>query len=100
IMQGFVGFRIPLWFRRLATMIPAAVVVAMGFDTTKALVLSQVVLSFALPLPLIALVIFTNRRSVMGEFVNNRLTGVAAIAGMLVIIGLNIVLLTQTAMAG
>jgi manganese transport protein len=98
IMQGFVGFRIPLWLRRLVTMVPAVIVVAIGFDTTKVLVLSQVVLSFALPLPLIALMIFTNRRSLMGEFVNSRLTGVAAVAGTIMIVALNVVLVAQIAM--
>ena len=98
IMQGFVGFRIPLWVRRLVTMIPAVIAVAMGIDTTKALLWSQVVLSFALPLPLIALLIFTSRRAVMGEFVNARLTTIAAGIGTVVIIALNVVLLAQTAM--
>jgi manganese transport protein len=98
IMQGFVGFRIPLWVRRLVTMIPAVIAVAIGIDTTKALLWSQVVLSFALPLPLIALLIFTSRRAVMGEFVNARLTTIAAGFGTVVIIALNVVLLAQTAM--
>ncbi len=98
IMQGFVGFRIPLWLRRLVTMIPAVIVVAIGFDTTKVLVISQVVLSFALPLPLIALMIFTNRRELMGEFVNSRFTGAAAIAATVMIVALNGVLVAQLAM--
>ncbi len=55
IMQGFVRFRIPIWLRRLVTMIPAFVVVALGVNATNALVISQVVLSIALPLPMIAL---------------------------------------------
>ena len=56
IMQGFVGFRIPIWVRRLVTMLPAFVVVGLGVDTTNALVVSQVVLSITLPLPMIALI--------------------------------------------
>jgi manganese transport protein len=100
IMQGFVGFRIPLWFRRLVTMIPAVIAIAIGLDTTKVLILSQVVLSFALPLPLIALMIFTNRRALMGEFVNGRITGAAAVAGTFVILALNVVLLAEVAMGG
>src|SRR5581483_10648713 len=68
IMQGFVGFRIPIWVRRLVTMVPAFVVVALGVNATAALVLSQVVLSFALPVPMVALVLLTRRREVMGEF--------------------------------
>ena len=96
IMQGFVGFRIPVRLRRLVTMIPAFIVVAMGVNATDALVYSQVVLSLALPAPMIALVIFTSRRDIMGEFVNSRLTVVASIIGTLVIVALNIILLLQT----
>ena len=96
IMQGFVGFRIPVWLRRLVTMIPAFIVVAMGVNATDALVYSQVVLSLALPAPMIALVIFTSRRDIMGEFVNSRLTVVTSIIGTVVIVALNIILLLQT----
>ncbi len=96
IMQGFVGFRIPVWLRRLATMLPAFVVVAMGVNATDALVYSQVVLSFALPAPVIALVLFTRDRAVMREFANGRLTDAAALAGTLVILALNAILLLQT----
>jgi manganese transport protein len=96
IMQGFIGFRIPIWVRRLVTMVPAFVVVALGVNATEALVYSQVVLSFALPIPMIALVLFTRRRDIMGGFANNRLTGVAAIVGTIIILCLNIVLLLQT----
>lgn len=96
IMQGFVGFRIPVWLRRLVTMIPAFIVVAMGVNATDALVYSQVVLSLALPAPMIALVIFTSRRDIMGEFVNCRLTVVTSIIGTVVIVALNIILLLQT----
>ena len=95
IMQGFVGFRIPIWLRRLVTMIPAFVVVALGVNATRALVLSQVVLSFALPIPMVALVLFTRRASIMGEFANGRLTSAAAIVGTVVILVLNAVLLLQ-----
>ena len=96
IMQGFVGFRIPVWLRRLVTMIPAFIVVAMGVNATDALVYSQVVLILALPAPMIALVIFTSRRDIMGEFVNSRLTVVTSIIGTVVIVALNIILLLQT----
>nr|WP_197063986.1 Nramp family divalent metal transporter [Rahnella aquatilis] len=96
IMQGFVGFRIPVWLRRLVTMIPAFIVVALGVNATDALVYSQVVLSLALPAPMIALVIFTCRRDIMGEFVNSRLTAVLSIIGTVVIVALNIILLLQT----
>ena len=96
IMQGFVGFRIPVWVRRLVTMVPAFVVVALGVNATEALVVSQVVLSFALPIPMVALVMFTRRRDIMGEFANSRLTNVAAIAGTIIVLCLNTVLLLQT----
>ncbi len=96
IMQGFIVFCIPVWVRRVVTMIPAFVVIAMGVNPTSALVISQVVLSFALPIPMIALVLFTRRRDVMGEFTNGRLTDVAAIVGTVVVLCLNIVLLLQT----
>ncbi|CAE6899574.1 Nramp family divalent metal transporter [Paraburkholderia domus] len=96
IMQGFVGFRIPIWVRRLVTMVPAFVVVGFGVNATQALVLSQVVLSFALPIPMVALVLFTRRKDIMGEFANSRLVDVAAIAGTVIILVLNLVLLLQT----
>jgi manganese transport protein len=96
IMQGFVGFRIPIWVRRLVTMVPAFVVVGLGADATNALVISQVVLSIALPLPMIALLIFTRRSDVMGQFTNGWLTNIAAIVGTAVVLGLNIFLILQT----
>ncbi|MDE1568990.1 Nramp family divalent metal transporter [Aquabacter sediminis] len=95
IMQGFIGIRIPLLVRRLVTMVPAFVVVAMGVNATHALVLSQVVLSIALPVPMIALVLFTARRDLMGEFANSRLVNVLAIGGSIVVLSLNGVLLAQ-----
>jgi manganese transport protein len=96
IMQGFVGFRIPIWVRRMVTMAPAFVVVWLGVNATQALVLSQVVLSFALPIPMIALVLFTRRRDIMGRYVNGKLTDIGALAGMVAILALNVVLLLQT----
>ena len=96
IMQGFVRFRIPIWLRRLVTMVPAFVVVALGANTTHALVISQVVLSIALPLPMIALIIFTSRRDIMGAFTNSRLTATLAIAGAGAVLALNVVLIVQT----
>ena len=95
IMQGFVGFRIPVIVRRLVTMIPAFVVVWLGVNSTNALILSQVVLSIALPAPVIALLIFTRRKDIMGAFANGRLTNAAAAFGALVILTLNAVLLLQ-----
>jgi manganese transport protein len=99
IMQGFVGFRIPVWLRRLVTMIPAFVVVGLGVNATRALVLSQVMLSIALPLPMIALIWFTRRKDVMGQFANDALTSAAAIVGAAVVLALNGFLIWQV-MAG
>jgi manganese transport protein len=98
IMQGFVGFRIPIWLRRLVTMVPAFVVVALGVNTTNALVISQVVLSLALPLPMISLIIFTSRADIMGTFANGKLTRVAAVIATALVLGLNVVLIAQTLM--
>jgi manganese transport protein len=97
IMQDFVRFRIPLSVRRLATMVPAVIVVAMGADSTHALVLSQVVLSLVLPVPMIALLVLSGRRDVMGGFVTSRLTRVTAVVAAVVVLALNLLLLLQTA---
>jgi manganese transport protein len=96
IMQGFVGFRIPIWLRRVITMVPAFVVVAYGVNATSALVVSQVILSIALPLPMIALLMFTGRREIMGSFADRRVTRIAAIAATVVVLALNLFLILQT----
>jgi len=94
IMQGFVGFSIPVWARRLITMVPAFIV-ALSFNTMTAMILSQVVLSFVLPLPMVALVVLSSRKSVMGDFVTGKRTAFAAIAATVLIVLLNIVLIRQ-----
>ena len=96
IMQGFVGFRIPLAVRRLVTMLPAFAVIGLGVDSTRALVLSQVVLSLALPVPMLALLHFTRRTDIMGVFANRRWTNVVAISGAGAVLTLNLILLLQT----
>ena len=96
IMQGFVGFRIPIWLRRVVTMLPAFVVVGYGVNATTALVISQVVLSITLPLPMIALLMFTGRADVMGKFVNGRITRIAAVVATLLVLVLNAFLIAQT----
>ena len=95
IMQGFTGWRIPNWLRRLVTMLPALIVLGIGLDPTATLVMSQVVLSFALPFAIVPLLLFTRRRDIMGALVNHRLT--TALGGLvaLVIIALNVLLLVQ-----
>lgn len=96
IMQGFVRFSIPIWLRRAITMVPAFVIVAIGVNPTRALILSQVVLSIALPVPMLALLHFTSSRRLMGDFVNRRGTMIAASFGALVVLTLNFVLLAAT----
>jgi manganese transport protein len=96
IMQGFVGFRIPIWLRRVITMAPAFAVVAYGVNATQALVVSQVVLSIALPLPMIALLMFTNRIDIMGSFANGRVTHIAALVATALVLLLNAFLIAQT----
>jgi len=93
IMQGFLRVRVPIWLRRLVTMLPAFAVVAMGVNATDALVLSQVVLSIALPVPMLALLYFVSRRDIMGAFVAGPMARVLAGGGAIVVLGLNAVLL-------
>jgi manganese transport protein len=97
IMQGFVGFRIPLWVRRAVTMIPAFGVVVLGYNATQSLVISQAVLSIALPLPMIALLMLTRRSDLMGQFVNNPLTNLTAWVSTALVLLLNAILLLQAA---
>jgi manganese transport protein len=96
IMQGFIGFRIPIWLRRVITMVPAFGVVGYGVNATQALVVSQVVLRIALPLPMIALLKFTGRADIMGKFVNGRITRVAVVVATVLVLGLNAFLIVQT----
>ena len=99
VMQGFIRRRIPLFLRRLVTMIPAFVVIAIqgnDGDVSRTLVVSQVVLSFGIPFALIPLVMFTSRRDVMGVLVNSKTTILAATLVAALISGLNIFLLAQT----
>jgi manganese transport protein len=95
IMQGFLRVRVPILVRRLVTMLPAFVVVAMGVNATEALVLSQVVLSIALPVPMIALTIFSARRDLMGAYAAGPLVRVLAGIGAAVVLALNFVLLAS-----
>ncbi|WP_415774329.1 Nramp family divalent metal transporter [Paraburkholderia sp. J7] len=100
IMQGFVGFKFPLWLRRAVTMVPAFAVVALGVDATRALILSQVVLSLALPLPMAALLWFTRCDAVMGDYANRTVTTVIASVAALVVLSFNVVLVLQTCGVG
>jgi manganese transport protein len=96
IMQDFVGFRIPLWVRRAVTMVPAVIVVAMGVQATDALVISQVVLSLVLPVPMIALLVLIRRRGVMAGFAIGRGTQALAATATVVVLALNLILLLQS----
>jgi manganese transport protein len=93
VMQGFIRRQVPVFARRAITMIPALVLIAVGFSPTRALVLSQVFLSFGIPFALIPLVIFTSNRGLMGALANRRLTNIAAVTVAAVIVALNVYLL-------
>jgi len=95
IMQGFLHQHIPNWVRRLVTMLPSLLVIAVGLDPTRTLVISQVVLSFGLPFAVIPLVMFTRRRDIMGVLVNKSFTTFMASAAAALIVCLNIFLLYQ-----
>jgi manganese transport protein len=96
VMQGFIRRQIPIFLRRAITMVPALIVIGVGFDPSRALVLSQVFLSFGIPFALVPLVLFTRDRELMGGLVNRRVTSWAAyvVAGLVIV--LNVYLLLQT----
>lgn len=96
IMQGLLKIRIPLMTRRVLTLIPAVVLLAVGFDPTWALVLSQVVLSFGIPFVLVPLVVLTSNSSLMGQFADGMALRVAAIVSVVLVVALNLVLLWLT----
>ena len=93
VMQGFIHRRIPVFVRRAITMIPALVLIGLGVNATKALVLSQVFLSFGIPFALVPLLVFTGKADLMGPLVNRRPMMVAAGLVTAVIVGLNLYLL-------
>jgi manganese transport protein len=95
-MQGFIARTIPLALRRIVTMAPALIVLAIGLNPSRSLIISQVVLSFGIPFALVPLVLLTRRRDVMGALVNRRLTTVAASAVAALIIALNGFLIFET----
>ena len=99
-MQGFLHKEIPIWVRRLATMTPSLIVIFLGLDPTRTLVISQVVLSFGLPFAIIPLVMFTSRKSLMGVLTNRRSTTFLAAIVAGIIVFLNIYLLYSTFKGG
>ncbi len=100
VMQGFLRRSVPVWLRRSITMLPSLVVIILGLEPTRSLVVSQVILSFGIPFALVPLVLFTRRKEVMGVLVNHRLTTVLASIVTGFIISLNSFLLYQTFFGG
>ncbi len=100
IIQGFIKKDIPIWIRRLVTVVPSLIVIALGMDPTRTLVMSQVVLSFCLPLAVVPLIMFTNDEKLMGDLVNRPATKVAIALAAAVIVALNFFLLYNTFTAG
>ncbi len=100
IMQGFLKKQIPVWVRRLATILPSLVVIAMGLDPTRTLVISQVVLSFGLPFAVIPLAMFTSRKDVMGILVNRKGTTILTYVVASLILALNAYLVYQVFLPG
>lgn len=96
IMQGFLHFHIPPWIRRVVTIAPSLIVILVGFDPTRTLVISQVILSFGLPFAIIPLVLFTNNKVLMGVLVNKRITTFLAGLSAALIICLNFFLIYKT----
>jgi len=96
VMQGFINRRIPLFLRRLVTMSPALIILAIGVNPSRSLVISQVVLSFGIPFALIPLLMFCRNRDLMGNLVNWRITTAVATVVVALIISLNMFLLYQT----
>jgi manganese transport protein len=94
VMEGFLHRRIPIFARRAVTMIPAHVLHALGYSPTRAMVLSQVFLSFGIPYALVPLVFFTRDRRLMGDLANRGVTNAAAFAVTAIIVGLNVYLLS------
>jgi manganese transport protein len=100
IMQGFIHRTIPGWVRRVVTMGPPIIVIALGLDPTRTLVLSQVVLSFGLPFAVIPLIMFTRRKDLMGILVNHKITTIIATIVATLIVLLNVFLLHQLLFGG
>jgi manganese transport protein len=96
ILEGFLHISFPIWIRRLITMVPALVIIGMGVDTLKALVISQVVLSMQLPFTILPLLLLTSKKDIMGNYQNKPLTIIALWSIAILIIGLNVFLIGQT----
>lgn len=100
IMQGFMHFEIPVWVRRLVTMIPSMIVIMIGLDPSRTLVISQVLLSFGLPFAIIPLVIFTSKKKIMGVLVNSRWVTALAYLVAGVVVALDMFLIVSSVKGG
>lgn len=100
IMAGFLHKEIPVWVRRLVTMVPSLIVIALGLDPSRTLVISQVLLSFGLPFAVIPLIIFTSKKEIMGVLVNRKITTILASGVAAIILALNVYLLYSTFIGG
>jgi manganese transport protein len=100
MMQGFLKRQIPVWIRRLVTIVPSLVVISIGLDPTRTLVISQVLLSFGLPFAIIPLIMFTRSKSVMGVLVNHPVTTTMTCIVAALIIALNAYLVYQAIVPG
>jgi manganese transport protein len=96
VMQGYLRRSVPLWLRRVVTLLPAYVVIVIGLDPTSTLIFTQVILSFCLPAALIPLVLFTRRGDLMGALTNRPTTTALATLVVGVVIALNVVLVFRT----
>lgn len=96
ILEGFLHISFPIWIRRLITMLPALIIIGMGIDTLKALVVSQVVLSMQLPFTILPLLLLTSKKDIMGNYQNNASMKIALWSIAILIIGLNVFLIGQT----
>ncbi|WP_325176605.1 Nramp family divalent metal transporter [Paenibacillus alkalitolerans] len=90
ILEGFLNIRLSIWVRRLITMVQALIIIGIGIDTLKALILSQVILSIQLPFTIIPLIWLTRNNNIMGTYVNKPITNLLVYAAACVIIGLNL----------
>ena len=95
IIEGFLDIKFSIFLRRIITIIPAIIVIAIGLDPLKILILSQVVLSFTLPFALVPLLILTSRKSVMESFASARRTRIAGWVAATIIVSLNVILLGE-----
>jgi len=100
MMQGFLHKHIPVWVRRFVTIIPSIVVISIGLDPTRTLVISQVILSFGLPFAIIPLIIFTKKKELMGILVNKKFTTFITYIIAALIIALNLYLIYQVLFIG